>query len=204
MPNNGAGTMGTVYINNVVKQMKTDLRLIQEQQPLVHNITNYVAMNFVANSLLAIGASPIMARAEEEVEEISSKSNALALNLGVPESTTAHSMILAGEAAMKKRIPIVFDVVGVGATRFRMDIASPITPPTTRGTMFLQSGQDMASICCPMKPRPSYTSVSYPQSWHLNIFFCDINNLLSYHFNTQLALDTLPIYTIIDMIETAE
>lgn len=63
--------------------MKTDLRLIQEQQPLVHNITNYVAMNFVANSLLAIGASPIMARAEEEVEEISSKSNALALNLGV-------------------------------------------------------------------------------------------------------------------------
>lgn len=118
--------MGTVYINNVVKQMKTDLRLIQEQQPLVHNITNYVAMNFVANSLLAIGASPIMARAEEEVEEISSKSNALALNLGVPESTTAHSMILVGEAAMKKRIPIVFDVVGVGATRFRMDIASQI------------------------------------------------------------------------------
>ena len=51
---------------------------------------------------MAIGASPIMARAEEEVEEISSKSNALALNLGVPESTTAHSMILAGEAAMKK------------------------------------------------------------------------------------------------------
>ena len=106
--------------------MKTDLRLIQEQQPLIHNITNYVAMNFVANSLLAIGASPIMARAKEEVEEISSKSNALALNLGVPESTTAHSMILAGEAAMKKRIPIVFDVVGVGATRFRMDIASQI------------------------------------------------------------------------------
>ena len=94
--------MDTVYINNVVKQMKTDLRLIEEQQPLIHNITNYVAMNFVANSLLAIGASPIMARAEEEVEEISSKSNALALNLGIPESTTAHSMILAGEAAMKK------------------------------------------------------------------------------------------------------
>ena len=86
----------------------------------------------------------------------------------------------------------------------KLGAASPITPPTTRGTMFLQSGQDMASICCPMKPRPSYTSVSYPQSWHLNIFFCDINNLLSYHFNTQLALDILPIYTIIDMIETAE
>ena len=49
----------------------TDLMLIGERHPLIHNITNYVAMNFVANSLLAIGASPIMARAEEEVGEIS-------------------------------------------------------------------------------------------------------------------------------------
>ena len=44
--------------------MDRDLRLIEEQHPLIHNITNYVAMNFVANSLLAIGASPIMARAQ--------------------------------------------------------------------------------------------------------------------------------------------
>lgn len=65
--------------------MNRDLRLIEGQHPLIHNITNYVAMNFVANSLLAIGASPIMARAQEEVEEISSKSNALALNLGILE-----------------------------------------------------------------------------------------------------------------------
>ena len=87
--------------------MDRDLRLIEEQHPLIHNITNYVAMNFVANSLLAIGASPIMARAQEEVEEICSKSNALALNLGILESETAHSMLLAGKAASKSRIPIV-------------------------------------------------------------------------------------------------
>ena len=104
--------------------MDRDLRLIEEQHPLIHNITNYVAMNFVANSLLAIGASPIMSRAQEEVEEICSKSNALALNLGILENATAHSMLLAGEAASKSRIPIVLDVVGVGATRFRMDTAS--------------------------------------------------------------------------------
>ena len=75
----------------------------------------------------------------------------------------------------------------------KLGAASPITPPTTRGTMFLQSGQDMASMCCPMKPRPSYFSVSYPHSWHLNIFFCDINNLLSYQFKTQLALEYFPM-----------
>lgn len=125
MPSNGAGIMVTVYIKIDMK-MDRDLRLIEEQHPLIHNITNYVAMNFVANSLLAIGASPIMVCAQEEVEEICSKSNALALNLGILESATAHSMLLAGKAASKSRIPIVFDVVGVGATRFRMDTASKI------------------------------------------------------------------------------
>lgn len=75
----------------------------------------------------------------------------------------------------------------------KLGAASPITPPTTRGTMFLQSGQDMASMCCPMKPRPSYFSVSYPHSWHLNIFFFDINNLLSYQFKPQLALEYFPM-----------
>ena len=75
----------------------------------------------------------------------------------------------------------------------KLGAASPITPPTTRGTMFLQSGQDMASMCCPMKPRPSYISVSYPHSWHLNIFFFDINNLLFYQFKTQLALEYFPM-----------
>ena len=64
----------------------------------------------------------------------------------------------------------------------KLGAASPITPPTTRGTMFLQSAQDMASICCPMKPRPSYITVSYPHSWHLKIFFFDIIHLLLYLF----------------------
>ena len=109
--------------------MKTDLMLIGERHPLIHNITNYVAMNFVANSLLAIGASPIMARAaeeEEEVGEISAKCQALALNLGIVESSTARSMQIAGKAAHENGVPIVFDVVGVGVTQFRMKIASDI------------------------------------------------------------------------------
>lgn len=103
--------------------MKTDLMLIGERHPLIHNITNYVAMNFVANSLLAIGASPIMARAEE-VGEISAKCQALALNLGIVESSTARSMQIAGKAAHENGVPIAFDVVGV--TQFRMKIASDI------------------------------------------------------------------------------
>lgn len=38
---------------------------IRQNSPVVHNITNYVVMNNSANALLAIGASPVMAHAEE-------------------------------------------------------------------------------------------------------------------------------------------
>jgi hypothetical protein len=45
-----------------------DVQAIREKGPLVHNITNYVVMHTSANTLLAIGASPVMAHAVEEVE----------------------------------------------------------------------------------------------------------------------------------------
>lgn len=106
--------------------MKKDLLLIEEKHPLIHNITNYVAMNFVANCLLAIGTSPIMARASEEVEEISANCDALALNLGILEKESIKAMKIAGMAAKQKNIPIVLDVVGVGATAFRMQAATEI------------------------------------------------------------------------------
>lgn len=106
--------------------MKTDLRLIEERHPLVHNITNYVAMNMVANSLLAIGASAIMARSPKEVEEIAANCDALALNLGTLEEESAQAMILAGKSAYRHQRPIVFDPVGVGATAFRRNTADGI------------------------------------------------------------------------------
>ena len=36
------------------------LTRVRERAPLVHNITNYVTVNDVANMILACGASPIM------------------------------------------------------------------------------------------------------------------------------------------------
>ena len=57
--------------------LKQDLRLVREKSPLVHNITNFVAMNFSANALLAVGASPVMAHALEEMESMVSISSAL-------------------------------------------------------------------------------------------------------------------------------
>ena len=41
----------------------SDVMAVRERSPLVHNIANLVAINFNANTLLAVGASPVMAHA---------------------------------------------------------------------------------------------------------------------------------------------
>ena len=60
------------------------IKKIRECSPLVHNITNYVVMNNTANALLAIGASPIMSHAIEEIEDILNISSSLVVSENVP------------------------------------------------------------------------------------------------------------------------
>ena len=57
-------------MENLAEQAARNLRAVRERKPLVHNITNFVVMNYTANALLAMGASPVMAHAIGEVEEI--------------------------------------------------------------------------------------------------------------------------------------
>ncbi|MFH1977454.1 MAG: hydroxyethylthiazole kinase, partial [Pseudomonadota bacterium] len=61
--------MTTITTPDEFKQAAAaDLAVLREKKPLVHNITNFVVMNYTAMALLAVGASPIMAHAHEEVE----------------------------------------------------------------------------------------------------------------------------------------
>ncbi|MBM7698627.1 hydroxyethylthiazole kinase [Kurthia huakuii] len=92
---------------------------IRSKAPLVHCITNYVVANFTANGLLAIGASPVMADACDEVADMVRVSSALLLNIGTLNERTTESMLMAGKAANAHQIPVVLDPVGVGATPFR-------------------------------------------------------------------------------------
>ena len=98
-----------------------DIQIIHTKKPLIHSITNYVAMNFSANALLSIGASPVMSRAPEEVAQMASYADALVLNLGTPEEQSLKAMLIAGKAANEKGIPVVYDPVAVGATSFRRE-----------------------------------------------------------------------------------
>ena len=95
------------------------LAAVRSQSPLVHNITNYVVMNTTANALLALGASPVMAHAVEEVEEMAALAGALVLNIGTLSTPWIEAMFLAGRAARARPIPVVLDPVGAGATALR-------------------------------------------------------------------------------------
>jgi hydroxyethylthiazole kinase len=86
---------------------------------LVHNITNYVVMNFTANALLAMGASPVMAHAVEEVEEMVGLADALVINIGTLSADWIKAMKLAIPRAGDRGIPYILDPVGAGATQLR-------------------------------------------------------------------------------------
>ncbi|MGY0400009.1 MAG: hydroxyethylthiazole kinase [Ostreibacterium sp.] len=113
------------------------IKKIRAKSPLVHNITNYVVMNNTANALLAIGASPVMAHAIEEVEDIVSIASALVINMGTLSEKWIESMLNAAKKAKELNTPYVFDPVGVGASKYRTDTAKSIiesaTPNVIRG-----------------------------------------------------------------------
>ena len=107
-----------------------NLAAVREKKPLIHNITNYVVMNYTANALLAMGASPVMAHARNEVEEMVSYAGALVLNIGTLTADWIESMIIAGRKASEQKTPIILDPVGSGATTLRTDSAKKIIEQT--------------------------------------------------------------------------
>ena len=109
---------------------------IRAGRPLVHNITNFVVMNPTANALLAIGASPVMAHALEEVRDFAAMASALVINMGTVDGLFLPAMDMAARRARKKGVPWVFDPVGVGATGFRTDVGkhlAKLKPSVIRG-----------------------------------------------------------------------
>ncbi|WP_282936000.1 hydroxyethylthiazole kinase [Paenibacillus sp. RC67] len=99
---------------------------VRSSSPLVHNITNVVVTQFTANGLLALGASPVMAYAKEEVADMARIAGALVLNIGTLDETVVESMLIAGRSANKHQVPVIFDPVGAGATPYRTETSRRI------------------------------------------------------------------------------
>ena len=90
---------------------------------MIHNITNYVTVNDVANVILACGGSPIMSDEAEDVEDITSLCGGLNINIGTLHKTSIEGIFRAGRRANELGHPIVLDPVGAGASEFRTDTA---------------------------------------------------------------------------------
>jgi len=105
--------------------------------PLVHSITNHVVMNVTANALLAAHASPLMAHAPEELDDLTDIDSSLVLNIGTLDAAWLESMELAGKLMRAKGKPVVLDPVGAGASRLRTEaslrLLDTVRPQIVRG-----------------------------------------------------------------------
>ena len=119
--------------------IKTCMDTVREKAPLVHNITNYVTVNDVANVLLACGGSPIMSDEPDDVEDITSICVGLNINIGTLNKRTIESMFLAGKKSKALGHVLLLDPVGAGASKLRTETAVKILdelkPDVIRGNI---------------------------------------------------------------------
>lgn len=113
------------------------LDAVRANNPLVLNLTNYVVTNNTANALLAVGASPIMSFAQEELDDLLTISGALVINIGTLHADWIAMAKTAMRLAAEKHVPIVLDPVGVGASQLRTktvtELLSIAKPAVIRG-----------------------------------------------------------------------
>lgn len=114
---------------------------VRRRNPLVHNITNYVAAPLQANALSALGASPIMADDPAEAADMTALADVLAVNIGTLNQDTVPAMHKSMRAAADKGIPVVFDPVGIGATAFRRETALALLDAYPVGIIRANAGE---------------------------------------------------------------
>lgn len=112
---------------------------VKEKAPLVHNITNYVTVNDVANAILASGASPIMSDEPEDVEDITSICGGVNINIGTLNKRSIEAMFISGKKSKELGHVVLLDPVGAGASKLRTETAlrilEEIKPDVIRGNI---------------------------------------------------------------------
>ncbi len=111
---------------NLSNELASATKELKSKSPLIYNLSNLVVMNTTANILLAVGASPVMAHSPEELDELTSLSSAVVLNMGTLDENWLHACKIVQTNAHKKQLPVIFDPVGAGATLYRTHAAKVI------------------------------------------------------------------------------
>ena len=121
----------------------TQLEEVRRRRPLIHCISNIVTANDCANLALAVGASPMMAQAPEEMEAISSISAATVLNTGTPDAEKFRACRICASAAHH---PVVLDPVGVGASPWRLGQVRALLEEFTPAILRVNLGEAQALL----------------------------------------------------------
>ena len=116
-----------------------------QSSPLVNCITNQISIEMIANSLLYVGAKPIMAAHIEEQDEVIQAVDALFINLArLPHNEATH-LVHAAKRANSHKKPVVVDLVGYGVSQFRNSIGDALVdlkPAVVKGNM-----SEMRAFC---------------------------------------------------------
>lgn len=107
----------------MIEQIKITLTQLRQTKPLVLCLTNYVTMDFTANSLLALGAAPLMSESIEEIEELVAISQAVYINIGTLSDIFIEKALFTAKIANSLNKPIILDPVGAGASKLRTTAA---------------------------------------------------------------------------------
>lgn len=120
---------------NNLNELSDVIHELQERKPLIHMIPNGVTQSFCADGMAAIGARPVMATSPLEMEDIVSSANSLVVNMGQPDETKFVAAKVAISTANKKRIPVLFDPVGIGASKYRKENMNELIRLPFRGVI---------------------------------------------------------------------
>lgn len=103
------------------EKIKNVVTKIKEEKPLILNMTNEVTMDFIANGLLSLGASPLMSKEQQEIDDLLQLANTVVINLGTLDKKFITLCEYVCSVANQLKKPIVLDPVGAGASHFRTE-----------------------------------------------------------------------------------
>ncbi|CAF3518704.1 unnamed protein product [Rotaria sp. Silwood1] len=113
--------MSSISVSSLKKAVAQTFDAIRKKRPLIYQIVNHAVMNQTGNATIHIGAKSLMAHAVEEVEDMVSLADAIAIDSNSLSGPWVQGIHIAGQGANEKEIPIVFDPVLLGATTYRTE-----------------------------------------------------------------------------------
>ncbi len=135
------------------------IQQLRQSAPVVHCITNYVAMDLTANALLAIGARPLMSAAIPEMQGIAHRADALLLNIGTLDDSLLQAALIAGQTMYEMGKPVVLDPVGIQISSYRMQSAMQIIK-TCHPCVIKGNTHEMQVLPSSVSPSPTQVLVT--------------------------------------------